>query len=369
MNKTFGIYVHIPFCEKKCVYCAFSSFVARNDIQKKYFESLIKEISSCQEKGKVKTIYFGGGTPSCVPVKDIKKVLFEIKKKFEVDKNVEITIECNPNSVDIKKLKEYKKMGFNRVSFGVQSLDNEKLKLLGRIHSKSQAEDAVAKAKISGFENVSVDFLIGVPDQTKKDILDNVAFVKENEICHVSAYMLQTEEGTKLFDDVKKGQTKVLGDDECVDLYELFVGELEKIGLKRYEISNFAKKGFESKHNKSYWQRKNYLGFGLSAHSFVDGVRFANASNFEDYFEGKKTLQEKLSTQEIIEEILMLGLRSDVGVKFKSLLECGVDIEKDCEFLTLVSKDVLKVRGNKFFLNPRFYGVSNDVICRLISKI
>ena len=153
-----------------------------------------------------------------------------------------------------------------------------------------------------------------------------------------------------------------------MDLYELFVGELEKIGLKRYEISNFAKKGFESKHNKSYWQRKNYLGFGLSAHSFVDGVRFANASNFEDYFEGKKTLQEKLSTQEIIEEILMLGLRSDVGVKFKSLLEYGLDISKDQQFQNFVSKRILIIKGDRFCLNPKFYGVSNDIICRLIPQ-
>ena len=208
MNKTFGIYVHIPFCEKKCVYCAFSSFVARNDIQKKYFESLIKEISSCQEKGKVKTIYFGGGTPSCVPVKDIKKVLFEIKKKFEVDKNVEITIECNPNSTDLDKLKEYKKMGFNRISFGVQSLDDEKLRSLGRLHTKQQAYDAVKNAKLCGFENISVDFLIGIPDQTKKDILDNVAFVKKMKYVMFQHICSKLRKEQNYLTMLKKGKQK-----------------------------------------------------------------------------------------------------------------------------------------------------------------
>ena len=368
MSKTCGIYVHIPFCEKKCAYCAFSSFVASKDLQKRYFDALLKEIKSCN-KTKVKTIYFGGGTPSAIPTSFIKKVLDKIKEKFDVDETAEITIECNPNSTDLRKLKAYRKMGFNRISFGVQSLDDKKLKSLGRLHTKQQACDVVKEAKLCGFENISVDFLIGIPNQTKKDITENVNFVKENDIPHVSAYMLQVEQGTSLFDWVKNGKVKVLEDDECVELYEFFVEELEKIGLKRYEISNFSKMGFESKHNRSYWERKNYLGFGLSAHSFVDGVRSANADNFDDYFKGKKAFQEKLLREEIVEEILMLGLRSNVGVKFKDLLDYGKHIEKDGEFLTLVSKGVLVVKNKKFFLSPKFYGVSNDVICRLISKI
>lgn len=335
-------------------------------MKEKYFEFLEKEIENSSAKGEVKSIYFGGGTPSCVDEKFIVKILEKIKSKFKVKNDAEITIECNPNSTTFEKLNAYKNAGVNRLSFGVQSLDDDKLKMLGRLHNKTQAEECVKLAKKVGIQNISVDFLIGIPNETKEDIFEEIEFIKRNNIPHISAYMLQIEEKTPLFNGVKSGNINVIDDDKCVELYELLSDKLEEVGLHRYEISNFAKTGCESHHNQTYWKRENYIGFGLSAHSFIDGKRFANPSTFEDYFSGKNLFVENLSKEEEIEEIIMLGLRCNLGVKFGELLSRNYDIKNNKNFQKFVAQKIITADENKFYLNPKFYGVSNNVICSLL---
>lgn len=366
MNKSFSIYIHIPFCEKKCIYCDFASFVAKEDVKEKYFASLLDEIKSCKYQGKVRTIYIGGGTPSSVDEKYIKNILDEIRNKFEVQKNVEITIECNPNSATEEKLKFYKNIGINRISFGVQSLDDKILKIIGRLHNKNQAIDAIKTAKKMGFENISADIMIGLPGQTKSKLLSDAKTLLDLGINHISTYMLQLEEKAPLTRLVEKGVLKVPSDDKCVALYEALVAFLKKQDFERYEISNFAKSKTYSKHNLAYWQRREYLGFGLSAHSFVEGKRFANSKNMQDYLNRKNIECEKLSKEDEITEIIMLGLRCKLGFKISDLKKLGYDITKNKAYAEFLEKNILIKIGNVLRLNEDYYGVSNSVICGLL---
>lgn len=356
-----SIYVHIPFCESKCVYCAFASFVEGEQEIKKYFETLKQEIASCEFSDReVSTIYFGGGTPSCVSEQQIFEVLQVIKHNFKVEENAEISIECNPNSATEKKLAAYKKMGFNRISFGVQSLDDQMLKFLGRKHDKQGALAAVERAAAAGFENISADLLLGLP---AGDVKKDAARLIKNGVKHISAYMLQIEENTPLKKMVERGELKLPSDDETADNYQKLACFLQKKGLKRYEISNFALPGYESRHNSTYWTGGRYIGFGLGAHSF-DGKykRWANASNFEDYYAGRVQI-ETLSPSERDEEIIMLGLRCSFGFNIKDL---SFDITKNKNFNELLKQNIIIKNGDIITLNSDFYGVSNSVIIKLL---
>lgn len=356
-----AIYVHIPFCESKCVYCAFSSFVAGEEKRKKYFEVLKKEIASCDfDDRDVQSIYFGGGTPSCVSEQQIAAVMQEIKKHFRVLENAEITIECNPCSVSEKKLADYKKMGFNRISFGVQSLDEDMLKFLGRKHNIDGALDAIKRANAAGFENISADLLLDLP---AGDAIKDAARLIENGVKHISAYMLQIEENTPLKNMLERREVELPSEDQTVENYQNLTLFLQKEGFKRYEISNFAIPGYESKHNSAYWTGQKYLGFGLAAHSF-DGKnkRWANASNFEEYYAGCVQI-ENLTNKERDEEIIMLGLRCEFGFHTKEL---SFDISKNKNFDELLKQNVIIKKGDIVTLNPNFYGVSNSVILKLL---
>ncbi len=356
-----AIYVHIPFCESKCVYCAFASFLTGEKEREKYFEVLKKEIAACDfDDRDVQSIYFGGGTPSCVSEEKIASVLETIKKHFRVLENAEITIECNPCSASEKKLASYKNMGINRISFGVQSLDENMLKFLGRRHNKLGALDAIKRATAAGFENISADLLLGLP---AGDVKKDAARLIRNGVKHISAYMLQIEEKTPLKKMVERGKLKLPSDDETADNYQKLASFLQKKGLKRYEISNFALPSYESRHNSAYWTGGQYIGFGLGAHSF-DGKnkRWANASNFEDYYAGRVQI-ESLSTSERDEEIIMLGLRCSFGFNIKEL---SFDISKNKSFNELLKQNIIIKNGDIITLNSDFYGVSNSVILKLL---
>ena len=366
MNKQFSVYIHIPFCEQKCLYCDFASFVCGEDIKEMYFKALVNEIEKCKFEGKVKTIYFGGGTPSSIDEKYIKMVLDAIKKKFEIAKYAEVSIECNPNSTTLEKLMFYKKIGINRISFGVQSLQNKTLKQIGRLHNKKQALEAIKLAKVAGFKNISADLMIGLPGQTRGILLKDANELISQGINHISTYMLQLEERTPLASMVKNGELKVPNDDKSVELYENLTKFLSEDGFERYEISNFAKDKSYSKHNLAYWQRKEYLGFGLSAHSFVDGKRFANSKKMQDYLNHKNIMTEKLSKEDEITEIIMLGLRCKFGFKISDLKTMGYDITKNKPYAEFLQKNILIKLGNSIRLNEKYYGVSNSVICELL---
>ncbi len=362
-RRSYAIYVHIPFCEKKCKYCDFNSVVCLE--HEKYFAHLQKEIENCKNEGDVSSVFFGGGTPSCVSEDFIFSILKKLRNKFCFKEDCEITIECNPNSATKRKLELYREMGINRISFGVQSLNSKILKAIGRIHTVKQAKQCVTLAKECGFEKISVDLMLGLPFQKKKDVKDAIKFFAD-KVGHISAYTLQLEKGTALFNEVEKGQIVLPNDDKTAKLYELCNKMLKRRGFFRYEISNFAKKGKMCKHNLSYWKRDEYIGFGVSASSFVSGVRKTNSSSFEEYFSQKGEVIEKLSSKEEITERIMLGLRSCLGFRLSKILILGKDLEKDRNYQIFLERGVLIEKDNIVTLNPKYYQLSNQVISMLL---
>ena len=372
-----GIYVHIPFCERKCNYCAFSSFTNLEE-KDRYFKALIREIKDFDEGKlpkneifekddlhKIDTIYIGGGTPSLFDSGNIEKILDAIKEKFDLQKDNEITIECNPNSLDEDKIKGYRALGINRLSIGVQSLQDSQLSFIGRLHNAEQALNAIEMSH-KHFDNISCDFLIGLPRQEPEEFIFDLKKVVDIGVKHISAYMLQVEDKTPLADMARKSPFILPDDDQSVEIYQKSASFLQKQGLLQYEISNFAIKGYESKHNLKYWRGDNYIGFGLSAHSYVNGVRLANANNFKDYYSHKLALKEVLDKRQLIEERLMLGLRCNLGVDLKYLEKLDYFIENNENYTNFLEKKIIFNENDRIFLNPKYYGVSNYVIVSLL---
>ena len=359
--RNISIYVHIPFCKQKCLYCDFCSFCCGENEVKQYFNKLKEEIVRRAKEFKdrsVQTIYFGGGTPSSVDADFIAETLFAIKKSYNVIDNAEITIECNPCSTDEIKLKKYFSCGFNRISFGVQSLDNNVLKSIGRLHNCDEAINAINLAKEVGFKNISCDLMIGLPEQDEHMLISDAERLDELGISHISCYMLQLEEGTPLFKKVKNGQIKVSDEDEQARMYDMLVKRLSQLGFEQYEVSNFAKCGKYSKHNLNYWKRGEYLGFGVSAHSFVGNKRFANADNFKDYYKDFIPFEEELSEEEIKEEKIMLGLRCFEGVEKKL-------IENNNKLKSYLEQGIIFEDGERYKLNQEYYNINNEIISSL----
>ena len=378
--KELSIYVHIPFCSKKCYYCNFCSFKANSKEQEQYFNALQNEIEFRAKQfpnQTVKTIYFGGGTPSVVETEQIKKILDKIKQKFLVLDKSEITIELNPNSTSEEKLLKYYSLGINRLSFGVQSFNKRALTFVGRLSEeeagtyKTNVLSLLKAAKEIGFKNISVDFILGLPLQTKNQLVSTLKKLSKF-VTHFSCYMLETE-GTKL-EDVLKFKPD---EEEVINQYEAAVKALKKLGFKRYEISNFAKPSFESNHNQTYWRRQNYLGFGLAAHSFVENQRFANTEDFRLYLKvfgkvpNKKTLiesgavkAENLTKKQCAEEALMLSLRTSEGLNLKEFKENFFDIEKvhAKKIATYLKAGLISLEGNFLRLTGKGILVANEII-------
>lgn len=363
-----GVYIHIPFCKRKCSYCAFSSFSNMENEKDKYISSLINEIKDFSQTGKrnVDSIYIGGGTPSLLSKEQISTIFNTLKESFIIENNCEITIECNPNSLTEEKLITYKNLGVNRLSIGVQSLNDEDLSFIGRLHDSKTAISAIRLAKAVGFDNISVDLLIGLKNSTSESFLSQLEMLIKEDVKHISTYMLQVEENTPLASQVKNNPDLLPSDDECVDIYSKTANFLQLNGFLRYEVSNFAKKGYESKHNLKYWSGENYIGFGLSAHSYINKTRFANSNNFEDYYSRKLALKENLTTSQLIEEHIMLGLRCKNGIDLNYLKNLNYDLENNKTLNDFVEKNILIKQNNKVFINPEYYGVNNYIIVQLL---
>jgi oxygen-independent coproporphyrinogen-3 oxidase len=337
-----GIYIHIPFCKKKCSYCDFKSFSEIDEsVQEKYINCVIKEIQNfkADKNHSVNTIYIGGGTPSFINANNIQKILQAIYKKWNIEEDVEITIEVNPGTVDKQKLETYKTMGINRLSIGLQSTNDYLLKKIGRIHTYNDFLDTYIMARKCGFENINIDLMLALPDQSLQDIMESARKVINLNPEHISIYSLILEEDTELWKNVNNGKMKLLEDSIERDMYWQTKKAFEEAGYKHYEISNYAKKGYESKHNFNCWTQKEYLGFGIAAHSYYDEKRFSKIDNLEKYMEniGKNNfeqniiIEEENRTQEdIAKEYMMLGLRKIDGV-------------------------VISQFQRKFELNPLFY--------------
>lgn len=362
-----AVYIHIPFCESKCLYCAFSSFVSDKDQKERYIQKLISEIEnfSAEKKREIDSVYIGGGTPSILEIPHIQRVFDAVKDNFILKPNAEFTIEANPCSLSEEKLACYKQNGVNRISIGVQSLEDEKLKFIGRAHNSQMAKDAIKMAK-KYIDNVSCDLLIGLKDMEMQAFLDQVDVLQQLGVKHISAYMLQVEEGTPLAKMAEKDEKLLPEDDECVDVYDALAEKLQGLGYERYEVSNFALKGYESHHNYKYWTGGEYVGFGLGAHSFLNGVRMANASSFEGFYNGQLSTFEKLTEGQKLEEHIMLGLRCRAGISKIVMKSFGYDILTNQDYQDFIKQGVLQERGDLITLNPKYYGISNYVIVKLL---
>ena len=326
MENFFQVYVHIPFCRRKCFYCAFNSKVGGAKEITNYVDALTKEIKNRAAYEKVGTIYFGGGTPSILQLDELKKIFCEIENNFDVDKSAEITIEVNPGTVDEKFLCGLKEIGFNRLSVGVQSFSDELLKNIGRIHNSKTAIQTVESAK-KFFDNISLDLMYGLPNQTLEDLKISVELAASLQVEHISIYGLEIEEGTKFFELLADEKLNLPSDEICSDMYDFITEKLPALGYERYEISNFAKKNFESRHNLGYWRGRKYFGFGASAHSYDGNFRTSNICSVEDYIkkicaaEKISEVEEIVTRQAAMEEFCFLGLRTVKGISEKIFAE------------------------------------------------
>ncbi len=330
-----GIYIHIPFCKQKCYYCDFVSYCNKCDIIDKYVECIIKEIEDFNfSKYQVTTIYIGGGTPSYIDSKYIKNIIDKILLKTRIDlQNTEITIEANPGTITKKKLQDYKEAGINRLSIGLQSTQDRLLKQIGRIHTYKEFLEAYQTAKEVGFDNINVDLMLGLPKQSIEDLKESLEKIVKLNPNHISIYSLIVEEGTQISKLIDNGKLKLPDEEQERNMYWYVKNFLELNGYNHYEISNFAKIGKESRHNMNCWEQKEYIGFGVSSHSYIDNTRFYNINNLEQYIKNieqsnielNKRIEEKQTLEDKKNEYMMLGFRKIEGVSISKFKEKFVD--------------------------------------------
>ena len=323
-----GLYIHIPFCRRRCSYCSFVSVAHREGDMPAYLNTLGQELTRYADGQRISTIYFGGGTPSLLSVEQIEHLSHTIHSLFNVDGNAEITMEANPGTIDIAYLKAIKESGINRLSLGIQSLNDKDLKILGRIHTAAEARDAVFFARKAGFNNLSLDLIYGLPGQTLtgwRNVLKEAADLAPE---HLSLYPLTLEGEEPMSRLIARGELPEPDPDCCADQYELAEDLLAEYGYHHYEISNWAKQGWECRHNMVYWQDNPYLGAGVAAHSYLNRRRFANTTDIDDYLKADKddlpsemAIDEEVRTELQCAEAVILGLRLCDGI-------CPNDIDK-----------------------------------------
>lgn len=361
--KTLGLYIHIPFCNGKCPYCDFYSLKQSETSMDDYVTYLNKKISSYKNYT-ADTVYFGGGTPSLLGTERLISILEHIKNNFG-DIKRETTLEVNPESakyLDFEKLKFY---GINRVSIGLQSSNDNELNLLGRKHTAADVQNAVKTIQSSGIDNISLDLMIGISNQTKESLIESIQFCADLNVYHISAYILKIEEDTVYFR--KKDSLNLPDDDTVCDFYELMADRLNRLGYKQYEISNFARPGFESRHNLKYWNCEEYLGLGASAHSFIDKKRFYFDRSIKDFYSDKITCD---GTGGDEEEYIAMTLRLSAGLEYKKfrnyfgydLPEHYIDNAKKLDKTGLLYIDDTGIR-----LSLKGFLCSNSIIVEILS--
>ncbi len=372
-------YIHIPFCKSKCAYCSFVSF-NKLEMITGYVYALLKDISDNYCGEKLRTLYFGGGTPSLLPIDLLSKII----KKFNFQNNYELTMEINPDDANLEYFSALKSLGVNRLSLGSQTFDDEILKLIGRRHDSNAIVSAVKLAKEAGFTNISVDLIYGLPLQTLDSLKNDLEKFLELDIQHISTYGLKIEEGSKFsryYSCNRPAPTLTLprgegtveiclpDDDTQADMYELINNTLEKNGYYRYEVSNFAKSGYESKHNLNYWDNNEYYGFGCAAHGYVDGIRYSNYSTLDEYMAKPSTheLGHTLSQQEKLEEEIFLGFRKLSGIDVYRINErFGIDFNSKYKNVLEKYRDFIEATSCGYTLNLKGVLISNLILSEFI---
>lgn len=373
------LYIHWPFCPYKCHFCDFVAMASHEQFMTQYHHALVKELLANESlmplKPRLRTIYFGGGTPSTYPPELLLDTFAILRKLFDFDQMTEVTIEVNPGTVTPQLFDVWSQAGINRLSIGVQSLKDVVLSSLNRHQTKEQVEDVLKQAS-AYFKNLSVDFILGLPGVTDEEWKNMIQEAMSWPIQHISVYFLTVHEDTPLYFKVARNKVQLPPDDAMVDLYNWTVDYLAEHGFDRYEISNFAKKGFRSVHNAAYWNRKPYRGFGLGACSFNGTQRFQNSKNLGKYIQNIEQNQsvidmsETLSDSQIMLEKLMLGLRQTDGVVVKEYLQT-LSLEKSNKFFEnvalLESAQLVSYRNGNIQLTPRGYALENEVTLKLFS--
>jgi len=375
--ETLGIYIHIPFCAKKCAYCDFYSMCDLS-LRDHYVNALVSQISSFRAEARnriVDTIYIGGGTPSILSGEQILRILKTVRKTFKVSEDAEITLEANPGTLDPGKLVAYHEAGINRLSIGLQSANPKELSTLGRIHTKEEFERSFLLARLEGFQNINVDIMYALPGQSEQTLSETLDYVIGLDPDHISFYGLTIEPSTP-FGRSKEIEALLPNEDVQVEMYLNSAEKLEAAGFFQYEISNFSKPGFECHHNMKYWKVEDYLGFGPAAHSFFDGTRFAyakNTSKFISYPTQRDRLiemQEKILTEDAALEFVMLGFRLRAGIDVVEYCErFGDDFEvKYSEKMQdFIEKEYIMKTKNGYRLSRRGFLISNYILSEILN--
>ena len=387
-TKNIGLYIHIPFCKKKCEYCDFKSYAGQEALIDEYIKWLNYEIELVGKSNQadyengldklavVNTIYIGGGTPSFIEEKHIKEILDAIKKNYvfpiNLEEKVEVTIEVNPGTVNEEKLKTYKASGINRLSIGLQETHNEILKNIGRIHTYQDFLETYQTARKVGFDNINVDLMLALPGQSIENLSESVDRIIKLNPEHISVYSLIIEEGTPFYKKYMNNELKLPEDEIERKMYWLVKNKLEEAGYKHYEISNFAKPGYESKHNLACWNQEEYIGLGVSAHSYTNNLRYSNIDNIPTYVQNLKSgkdylnlvVHEKQTKESKMKEFIMLGLRKIDGVYIQSFKEKfgenPIYLYRK-EFEKLVQEELLEIDGDVIRLTNKGLDLANLV--------
>lgn len=374
-----GVYIHIPFCRQKCFYCDFPSYAGKENLMEAYVEALCQQIkiqgfSYRQKWGRPATIYIGGGTPTAL-LKENMAQLLQAVADFIGTEIAEFTVECNPGTVDARYLQLLKANGVNRLSFGVQSFDDRLLRRIGRIHDSAEAVEAIRLAQEAGFVNISLDLIYGLPEQTMEQLQASVGQALDLGIQHISIYGLQVEEGTVFARQQELGKLDLPAEEEAEAMYDYMTNVLPQHGYLRYEVSNFAQRGYESCHNRSYWHDVPYLGLGAAAHSYLEGKRYAAVADIQEYIAGIKAgdeiwkLEEEPTRQHAMEEFAFLALRTVEGLAardFAQKFQVSLQEIYGETMAKLAQQGLLQVDGNGCRLTNQGFKYGNVVFAEFI---
>ena len=373
-----GLYIHIPFCVTKCKYCDFNSFKIDLNEKIKYLNYLGEEMKLYKEEIKnreIDSVFVGGGTPSILNENEINILFEKIKENYNIKSNAEITMECNPGTLTLNKLKVMKKSGVNRLSIGLQAVQNHHLKYIGRIHTFEEFEKNYHDAKQMGFDNINIDLMYALPNQSREDWMESLEKVVKLNPTHISAYSLILEENTELFKMYERDEFNLLDENTDIEMYEYTIDYLKSHGYNQYEISNYAKDNFECKHNVLYWKCEEYVGIGASASGYFNGIRYNNICELDNYekmiLEGEKPIEweEKLSIKDEIEESIFLGLRMNEGIQISDFKEkYNFDFEKEYknEIEKLSKMELIEIDNNLMKLTQKGREISNSVFVEFI---
>ena len=365
-----GLYIHIPFCIRKCSYCDFVSYCGKEEYFDSYIDSLLREASE-YEGTKINTVFIGGGTPTIFGTEQIERLAEGICRIFDISPSAEYSIEANPKTLTEEKLYGMQKCGINRISIGVQSFCDEELKACGRIHNAAEAYKTVELVKKCGFDNFNLDLMLNLPNQTMESLSLTLETAVSLNPAHMSCYSLILEENTPLYEAYGNGKYEEPDEELDRELYHFTVDYLKKYGYNRYEISNFAKEGRECVHNIKYWSCDEYIGIGAAAHSYLNGVRYYNTAKLSEYIKGDYHTDDKivLSKKDMISEYMIMKLRMCEGINgavFRKKFGCGVEEIYSQQLTKFVNNGLIKHQNGFYFLSDYGIDVSNSVLCEFV---